>query len=191
MHADRTNRTVNILLALILLGGGVAVALLSFGVFGQQSADRKVTDNVVSQFVGDQGTWFWPVAAVVALLVLLLCLRWIIAILASTDRVGELIVGGDRSHGRTVLSTGAVTDALVTEVEGYRGVSSASARTIGNEAHPEIVLQTRLDSSADIGDVRTKIDSEAAAHVREAMDDPQLPITVELSMDNDAGSRVR
>lgn len=191
MHADRTNRTANILLALILTGGGVLVALLSFGVFGQQPSERTVSDNVVSQFVGEQGSWLWPVAAVVALIVLLLCLRWIIAILASTDRVGELIVGGDRTHGRTVLSTGAVTDALADEVAGYPGVSSASARTIGSEAHPEIVLQARLDSTADIGDVRTRIDSEAAAHVRQAMDDPQLPITVELSMDTEAGARVR
>lgn len=191
MHADRTNRTATIVLALILLGGGLSLALLSLGAFGQQPAERTISDNVIWQYVGDNGHWLWAAAAGVSLIVLYLCVRWIVALLASTDRVSEVAIAGDRTRGRTVLASGAVVNALTDEIETYPGVASSSARLIGAGVHPELVVQVELTQSADVREVRDRLTDEALEHVRRAVDDPGLPVTFELGMTREAGARVR
>lgn len=189
MHADRTNRTVLILLALILFVAGVAGALLSFGVFGT-AAEKELLDNPVSNFIGTNGVWFWIAAAVLGLIFIYLGIRWLIALSFSTDRVNELTVRGNRELGRTILTSSAVTRAVTEEVEGYEGVHSASARMVGDQDSPQLVLDATLEDSADLTGIRDRIEGEAIAHVRQAMDIPTLPVTVDLSVTDKRESRV-
>ena len=66
----------------------------------------------------------WP-AAGLALIVVLAALRWLLALLFSTDRSGDLTFPEDRSARRTTLEAGALTEAVMQEIESYRGVHAA------------------------------------------------------------------
>ena len=170
MHADRTNRVVLATVALLALATGVLGSLLSFGVFGTSAQRTSLLDNPVSVFIGDNSAWFWPVAAILGLILVALGLRWLLILSFSTDRVGNLVVGGDRSGGRSTLSSSALTKAVADEIEGYSGVHSVKSRIIGHADAPELVLDVVLEDSADLAAIRHRIETETIAHTRQALD---------------------
>ncbi|MDQ3715495.1 MAG: alkaline shock response membrane anchor protein AmaP [Actinomycetota bacterium] len=190
MHADRTNRVVLATLALLALATGVLGTLLSFGVFGTSAQRTSLLDNPVSVFIGDNSAWFWPVAAILGLVLVALGLRWLLILSFSTDRVGNLVVGGDRSGGRSTLSSSALTTAVADEIEGYSGVHSVKSRIIGHADAPELVLDVVLEDSADLAAIRHRIETESIAHTRQALDSPHLPVIVDLTVTNKQQKRV-
>ncbi|GAA2017563.1 hypothetical protein JL107_14150 [Nakamurella flavida] len=150
-----------------------------------------VDDDLVGAFVDDNRTWFWPVVGVVSLVVLLLVVRWLIAVLFSTDRSGDVVLPGDRAHGTTTLAAGALTAATEREIESFTGVQSAAARLIGDPTAPELVVDVTLNRDADPTAVRRRIEDETIGHVRQAMDQPNLPATVDISIGNRTIDKVR
>jgi len=134
--------------------------------------------------------WLWPVSAVVALLLVLVALRWLLALLFTTDRTGDLRVPGGGGAGRGTLAPGAVTEAVVEEIESYRGVGSARARLIGDPANPQLVVTATLKDSADLAALRRRIQADALAHARAALDRPDLPAQLDLTVTTKRPTRV-
>lgn len=181
MHADRTNRFMLTLLGLLLLSGGGAAMAASAGVFGSSFSHRVLSANRVSDYAGVHGSWLWPAIAVGCALIALACLRWILALLASTDRAGDIIVGNSTDEGTTVLRPAALVDALTSEVSAYYGVDSAKGRVIGDGRDPEVVLTVSTAPAADLKALHQRIEDEAFAHARRAAGNPALPIQLELA----------
>jgi hypothetical protein len=190
MHADRTNRVALILLAIVASVAGVVGALAGFGVFGTSVQHRPLVDNPVSRYFGREGEWLWPLVAVVAGLVALACLYWLWVLLFSTDRAGDLRLTGDHARGRTTVVAGALTDAVAAEVASYLGVSAARSRLIGDPSAPTLVIAADIEASADLAGLRRRIETEAAAHARQALDRPELPVQLDLTVANRRARRV-
>ena len=94
MHADRTNRVALTLFGLLVLLAGAAGMTASLGGFGTTFSSRALFANRVSTYIGQHGTWLWAAAAFVCLLITLAALRWILALLVSTDRAGDITIPG-------------------------------------------------------------------------------------------------
>jgi hypothetical protein len=182
MHADRTNRTMLILFALVLTAAGVAGALAGFGVFGRATQHDVLVFDQVENYFGQHGDWLWPVIALAAAIIALLALRWLLALLFSTDRTGDLPLTGDRTAGRTTLSAAALTGAVSSEIDSYPGVHSARARLIGDPLAPTLVITATLEESADLAALRRRIEANAVRHARQALDNPELPVRLDLTM---------
>lgn len=192
MHADRTNRTVLLVLGALLLAAGVLGALAGFGAFGRHIKNESLVDNSVGRYFAANGKWLWPVIGVVAALAVVLALRWLWLLLFSTDRTGDLRPKGPHDGGgRTTIASGALADAVTDEVEAYRGVARASARLIGDSAAPTLVITAALDYAADADAVRRRIETEAARHARSAVGDPNLSVQLDLTMTDGNMARVR
>ncbi len=73
--------------------------------YGTGTAHSHLMANPTGHFIGAHGVWLWPVAAVAALIVALLALRWLIALLFSTDRSGDLLIRSGSGAGRTILAS--------------------------------------------------------------------------------------
>jgi hypothetical protein len=181
MHADRTNRIVLALFGFLLLLAGAASMAASTGVFGAAFSRRTLLANPVSVYAGHHGGWAWPAAAGVCLLIGLAALRWILALLVSTDRVGDITIPGGNDQGITTLHPAALTDALAREISGYHGVETAKGRVIGDGSDPEIVLTVTAARSADLHALHRRIETEAIAHARHALGKPSLPIQLDLA----------
>lgn len=125
--------------------------------------------------------WFWLIVAVVAAVVAVESLRWLLRQIGS-DKVGNVQVERDRTHGATVLSSSAVTTAVADEVSSYRGVDRATAHLRGSASAPVLVVRAVLDDRADLGAVRTQVAAGAVAHARQVLDDPDLPARVEFRL---------
>ena len=101
MHADRTNRVTLLLLALLFIAVGLGAGAASLGVFGTSAQHSRLMTNPVGHFIGSAGGWLWPAIAAAAAILLVLALRWLLALLFSTDRSGDLPIrspGPDRPH---------------------------------------------------------------------------------------------
>jgi hypothetical protein len=190
MHADRTNRVMLILLAVLLIAAGVLGALAGFGAFGSATKHHVLLSNRVGTYFGQHGDWLWPVVAGVAAVIALLALRWLLALLFSTDRTGDLTLTGDRTMGRTTLSAAALTDAVSHEIGSYSGVQSARARLIGDQSNPTLVITASLEEAADLPGLRRRIEANAVVHARQALDSPNLPVRLDLTVTNRQASRV-
>lgn len=190
MHADRTNRTALILFALVLIAIGVIGALTGFGAFGATAQQAYLFANPVGDYVGRQGAWLWLVIAAITVVVVLLALRWLMVLLFSTDRAGDLRITAGDSAERTTLLPAALTDAVAEEIENYPGVHSARARLIGDSSAPDLVIETTVEHTADPGALRRRIEHNAVAHARQALQDPELPVKLDLSIDDRRTSRV-
>jgi hypothetical protein len=190
MHADRTNRIVLLLLAVLLIAAGLGAGAASTGAFGTATRHAPLTTNPAGHFIGAQGGWLWPAAAVAAVILALLALRWLLALLFTTDRAGDLPITPGGPAGRTTLATGALTEAVVEEIESYRGVNSARARLLGDPADPELVVTAALEETADFAALRQRIETRALTHARTAVGDPSLPAQLDLTVTTKRSTRV-
>jgi hypothetical protein len=181
MHADRTNRAMLALFGLLVLAVGAAAMAASTGVFGASFSRHTLLANRVSAYFGSHGGWLWPAIAVGCLLVGIACLRWMLALLASNDRAGDIIIGSSTDEGTTILRPAALVDALTSEVSAYHGVDSAKGRVIGDGRDPEVVLTVITTPAVDLQALHHRIEAEAFAHTRQAAGNPALPIQLDLA----------
>lgn len=182
MHADRLNRFALALFGLLVLLAGTAAMVASAGGFGATYKHRALIANEVSHYIGAHGAWLWWAIAGACVIIALLALRWILALLISTDRAGDLPVGSREQHGTTVVQPAALTGALCREIGTYRGVDSARGWIIGEPTDPCIVVLVTASPSADLAGLHRRLESEAFAHVRQALGKPALPIQLDLDV---------
>ena len=190
MHADRTNRVMLLLLALVLIAIGAGAGAASIGAFGTAAQHSSLIANPAATFIGTQSDWLWPAAAAAALIIALLALRWLVALMFSTDRSGDLPISTGGSAERTTLAPRALTEAVAEEVESYRGVSSARARLLGDPADTELVVTAVLEESADFAALRQRIETGAITHARAALGNPALRTQLDLTVTTKRATRV-
>ena len=182
MHADRTNRFALTLFGLLVLLVGAAGMTASLGGFGTAFSTRALFANRVSTYIGQHGTWLWAAAAFVCLLITLAALRWILALLISTDRAGDLTIPGSKELGTTKLHPTALTGALTREIETYHGVQAVRGRIIGDASDPEIVVTVTARQTADLSALHRRVESEALTHARQAFGNADLAIQLDLEV---------
>jgi hypothetical protein len=179
-RADAVNRAVLLLLGVLLAVVGTLGLAVGFGAFGSSRAASAVLPDEVRTFPDDH-PWFWWAMAGVALLTALLALRWLVAQLR-THRVSKIDRTTDAREGYTTLHAGALTRAVEDEVADLPGVTGASAR-VHDQPRLGLALVVDITDTADIDGLRTQLEDDVVAHVREAVADPQLPVDIELRPD--------
>ena len=186
---DRLNSAVLTLLALILLGVGGYGLARGYGAFGDTRADDPLLTGDVRDFVSLNSDWFWPLAAVVSLLVAWLGLRWLLAQI-STATVGHLPVRAD-GPGHTELVGSGATSALARDIEDYPGVGRASARLVGDHPVPEVEVIVDVHDDADVAAVRRRIEEHALVRFRTALELTTLRSQIHVRLADRAGRSVR
>ncbi|MET3807791.1 hypothetical protein ABIB25_004818 [Nakamurella sp. UYEF19] len=168
------------------------------GGFGTVAADTRLYPPVVDQWMSGNRWVFWPLA-VLALLLVLVALRWLL-VQMRTDRLGRLVMDSDRldgdasadssfttgptdrtaEAGRTSLSAGALTSAVVAEIKAITGVRQAAAALSGADDAPELWLRVTVEENADTGAIRAALVDPVLADVRQALEKPDLAVFLTL-----------
>ena len=211
MHADRTNRVLLALIGLLALAIGAGGLLISGGVVGKRFSRRLVTDNQFVRYFASHGGWLWPTIAGVAFLILLLTLFWLLRLLFSTDRAGDIALPSahpskresraqrlrdhaagaagaagaperDHATGRTSVSASALSQAVAQEIDTYHGVLATRARVLGEPAAPSLVIEVKASRRADLPALVLRIEQEAISHAREALESPGLPVKLDIAV---------
>lgn len=191
MHADRTNRGLLSMLGLLLLAAGITGILAGTDAFARNGGNRHLLDNPVGRYIGDNQTWFWLTAAAVAAILALLALRWFAAVLRPAPRTADIeLAVTTPGHGRTTLESAALRDALTTEINGYRDVDHAHIQVLGNLDAPRLTVTVHATRDADLAALRHRLQTQALAHARQALDAADLPVRLDLAVAKQPTSRV-
>jgi len=196
MHADRTNRFLLTLIGAVALAVGVAGLLLAAGVFGRRLQGSYLVNNTFCRYIGRHGNWVWPAIGCVAFILVLLALWWLAILLLSTDRAGDVRLTPPRSkdetrRGRTIMAASALVDAVTDEIAGYHGVTGARGRILGDSTHPTLALDITASRRADLADLAARIQHDAVAHARTALDQADLRAIINLNINDKTVIRTR
>jgi hypothetical protein len=179
-RADVANRVVLLLLGLLLVvAGGLGLAL-SAGAFQDWRARSPVLPDQLHTFPDEQ-PWFWWAVAGAALLLALLALWWLASQLR-TNRVSRIDRTTSAPEGYTTLHARALANAVEDEADGIDGVTSATAR-LHDRPRLGLDLTVGLTNTPDIDKLRAQLEDDVVAHVRQAVDDPDFPVEIELRPD--------
>lgn len=196
MHADRTNRFILGLIGLIAVALGVSGLLAAAGVFGHRFQHKQLVANGFSRYVGRHGVWLWPAIAAVTLIIVLLALLWLLRLLFSTDRTNEVTIATPgkkrpegQTAGRTTMTAIALSQAVTTEIGAYHGVINAKARILGNPHDPTLAIEVNASRRTELRPLIERIENQAITHARAAVEDPELPVKLDISITDKAVSR--
>jgi len=176
------DRGLAVLVGLLLLVGGVLVALLSFRVFGAARAGRPLLDPMVVDAVRAAPLVSRWVAVGAGLLLVLFGLTWAARSVRPEPRP-DVVVDGGRPETTIVVSAHAAADAVAAQAGALPGVSRARARLVGSRSAPALRLTLWLTEDADVGSLLDRIDDPVLACARQSMELPALPVAVRLELD--------
>jgi len=165
-NLDRVNRTVLVVLGLLLLAAGGYALLRSYGAFGSDQANAPLLLDDVRDWVHRNEDWFWPVAGVVAALVAFAALRWLWAQRPHPMPSDDLVYDGD--HGSTVVRSSVLSDAVEDELQHEPLVENVRVG-VEHESDATLLL-TRLSvrDGTPVSAIADEIVRPAVQHCREA-----------------------
>lgn len=181
----RLNRTLLLIVAIVLLAAAAFALLTAFGVLRVLRREQALTPTTLTL-----PTWAAYVAVAAAVVVGLLCLRWLVAQTLRRPKTGTWRMEQDPASGTTQIDAQTAVEPLVDEVEGYPGVHRVSARLSGTSHRPVLHLVVGTEDAADISDLRRRIDGEAIPRLRQALDLPALPADLLLRLDDARSARL-
>ncbi|WP_280388089.1 alkaline shock response membrane anchor protein AmaP, partial [Nocardia wallacei] len=160
----------------LMVAGGCAIAAWS-GRLRWADPDAALVPGT-----GEPPRWVLVVAAAAAVLIGLAALRWLAAQVTRLPRREAWRIGAPGAAGVTVLDSGTAAAPLVTDIESYPQVRSATARLSGPAGAPELHLVVTAEPDADLTALRRRVLGHAVARLREALEVDIIPVTMELRL---------
>jgi hypothetical protein len=179
----RLNRGLLILIALVLIAAGAFTLGTGLGMLHVQ----RPTAALIPTTAPPQP---WVPYAVTALAILLglLCIRWLIAQTMRRPKTGTWRWARDPDRGVTYLAPDTATVPLLAELHAYPGVTTAAAWLSGNRHTPRLHLAVTAEPDADLSALRHQIAGHALTRFRHALELGNLPTTIQFRL---AAQRVR
>lgn len=181
VRTRRVNRFALTVLALLLTAAGAGVLVLGLGLLGTAQTSRPVLSESTVAYA-DHHDWYWFVVGNAAVIVALLAFWWLYVQLRSSDAAGTLHLESDETGGASVLSPSALESAVAEEARSYLGVSGARARLTGDSVPLGLLVVAELDGRAPVADLRDRLEDGPVAHARQALENPDLPVRLELHL---------
>jgi hypothetical protein len=183
----RLNRVLLALIGLVLLAAGGFALVVHFGLW-------RILDSGSPLVPGTRQlpTSVLYLVAAGAIIVGLLCLRWLAAQLLVKPRTHVLRFEHDVDHGRTELAAPAAVAPFLDELQTYPGVRSARGTLLGTRASARLTLVITVDQDGDLAEIRRCLDTNGLPRLRHALDLEQLPVTAEFRVNTQrASQRIR
>lgn len=135
-------------------------------------------------------TWTLYAVVVAAVLLGLLCLRWLAAQFARKPKTHHWhIEGDDPERGHTELAARIATTPFTTDIAAYPGIHAAHADLTGPQHSPTLAVIVTTEHDADLPDIRRRLDTHGLPRLRNALDLTSLPMTLEFRFTTKPGTR--
>ncbi|PRZ43699.1 hypothetical protein CLV47_102390 [Antricoccus suffuscus] len=169
-RVDRINRVFLILIGIVLVVIGVLALLQSGSVFGSARAKSPVVSDPTAHWYGANGTWFWPTAGAVMLVIAGLCVWWVSAQIRTQ---GSTRIELDRGHDGTVTaSAAALADCVEADTIAQPGIARARAKLSSVGEITRLHLTLWVESPYDIADAVARVTNTVLPHLSYAFDGP-------------------
>jgi hypothetical protein len=174
------DRSLVVLVGLVVLVVGTLAGLLSYGVFGTGRAGWPLLDPVIVDALRAQPTAARAIAIAAGVLLLVLGLTWTARSLRP-ERRPDLALNGGPDTAIVVTST-AVADAVAMQAAMLPGVGRARARVVGSAAAPALRVVLWLTDDADVREILQRLDTEVLDAARTSLGFTGLPTAVRLEL---------
>ncbi|KWX05460.1 hypothetical protein TH66_01815 [Carbonactinospora thermoautotrophica] len=176
----RLNRTVLVLIGLVLLAAGAVALARGLAVFPSVLGrpDAPLLTPALARYPADHA-WFWPAVAAGSIILTLLSLRWLLT-QTRTGAIKRLSLEPDHARGVTVLPADAAADAVTDDIATYPGVDRVKAVLVGPPSAPWLRLSVDVEDRADLDTLRSRIEGDALAHLRTALELDTIPTVLRL-----------
>ena len=158
-RARGIDRTAVLLLGLVLLAGGAAVAAWGAGLLdGVRGVPAELSTSGLGT-VTDQQWWPWALGALGVVLALL-ALWWLLSHLPRGG-VDRLLVTGSGARGRLTMDASSPVDVAADVLAETPGIRSARGRMVGQGSHLVADLRAVVEPTADLAEVTAAADDVA------------------------------
>jgi hypothetical protein len=173
----RLNRGLLTLIALVLIAAGAFALGTGLGMLHvQRSASALVPTTAPPQ------PWVPYAVTALAILLGLLCIRWLIAQTMRRPTTGTWRWARDPDRGVTYLSPDTATVPLLADLHACPGVTTAAAWLSGNRHTPRLHLAITAEPDADLSALRHQIADHALTRFRHALELGNLPTTIQFRL---------
>jgi hypothetical protein len=180
----RLNRVLVGVLGVVLLAAGAFTVVTHFGLLTVLTADTPLVPELI-----DPPTWTFYLTAGVAIVLGLLCLRWILAQLVRTPKTHTWRFEQDPARGRTELAASTAIAPFVNEVTAYPGVHAVRATLAGRRDSPALAMVVNAQQDGDLTDIRRRINTVGLPRLRQALDLEAVPVTIEFRFSTTTSTR--
>lgn len=189
---DRVNRVLLIVIGAVVLVAGVLLLLVSGGAFGSYAATSSVIPEQATLNMRANQSWFWPVLAVLLLIIAALCAWWVMAQLR-THSVAQLEL--ERSpEGNVIVSGHALAECLEQDCESIPGIARARVRVASDNDRVSISVTAWIGAPYDINRSVELITTNVLPHLNHALDTEkptQIDTTIHIETTAAPVSRLR
>lgn len=185
---DRLNRTVLVLVGLLLTGLGTAGLLRGAGVFGGEGRDVVISPWLRAE-ARERQALLLALLAVAGVVLMWLGFCWLTAQLPTDRSVGTVTLGRTEHATRVDVSARAITDALAADVRRVDGVTDASARVV-REDPLTIDLDVTLEEGTDLTATGEAIAGRPKRRLVEALELPDVELRAKLRLARPAARKV-
>jgi hypothetical protein len=184
---DGGNRTLLLLLGIVLLAAGALALAVGLGAFGDTRAQSAVLSGELIDFVGRNGAWFWPLVAIVALLLAYLGWRWLRGQFSTPKRVDDIDLTRDPKEGFTRAKANGPAHGFAQDVARHPGVESAKARMLSNGSAPQVGLRVEVFENGDIESLREHVEGPALERLRRTLGVEVVTVDLDMRLKEAAG----
>lgn len=176
------DRSLAVLVGLVLLAVGVLVALLSYGVFGAARAGRPLLDPMIVEWMRAQPLPARLIAIGAGVALTVLGLVWAARSVRPEQRPDIQVEAP--SDTEILVTSGAVGDAVAAQALTLPGVGKARARMVGSSRAPALRVTLWLADDSHVADVLEALETQVLAAARASLGLAELPVAVRLELDN-------
>jgi hypothetical protein len=178
----RLNRALLALVGLVLLAAGTFGLLVGLGALDGLLPGLDPTKPLIASGT-HTGLWAPYTAIVAAVIIGLLCLRWLLAQVLRRPPASTWQLHADPARGFTRLPADAAADGLAADIETYPGVHTASADLTGTREHPTLQLAVTTEEGTSITALRDRIAAHALPRLCQALEVETMPAELLLRID--------
>ncbi|MEV5649810.1 alkaline shock response membrane anchor protein AmaP [Nocardia sp. NPDC052254] len=173
----RLNRLLLAVIGLLVLLAGAYAIVAYMGELSWVDSDARLVPGTA-----EPSPWVFVAVVAGAVLVALAVLRWLAAQFARLPGRVRWHIGTVGNSGETLLNSNIAAAPVVADIESYPEVRSAQASLSGQARTPELHLVVTAEPDADLTELRRRIDTDAVARLRQALQVDAIPVSLELRL---------
>ncbi|MDV5999558.1 hypothetical protein IUU84_08225 [Kocuria rhizophila] len=147
------NRTVLLLLGLLLLAGGIILGLIATGTAATIAGmNRWAPDSTASlgSLLGPAGQYLLIIGITATVIAAIFALWWLLHQIPTKAPTTAYRMSEDADHGTVTVEPAVLARAVEDQLEALPGVTGAHAELAGSARHPELLAALTLAPRIDV-----------------------------------------
>ncbi len=167
---DKINRIIFILLSLAFLAIGVYGLARGKALFGSSAANSGLFSFTITNFVSHNHNLFWPIVAVVSLLIAYLGYRLIKSQISSQMPLKLINLSSESTQrGNTYLRSTALSQILQEDINSYPYVKSSHIKVDSDDPLPLLMMKIDVTNEAKLQDLATRLDQGISSDIKKSL----------------------